>query len=198
MQLSLSTSIKAFLASYYSQSKDFVKAQNLFRDDMITAISILEDEDPDNDPIGYKSLIGCFIHTGDDQNALNAWSLLYLNDTLTCSDDDEDESTRSGPLDAKCEGECGKKWTYADDFYMCKSCYQTIFCGDCLEELTGNRLTTWVCHPEHSWLHVPPWNDGNVAGKGIVRVMDESDSPKEVKISDWIKDLKRIWEIQEE
>ncbi|KAF7952403.1 uncharacterized protein EAE97_001900 [Botrytis byssoidea] len=83
MQANWLTSIKAFLASYYSQSKDFVKAQNLFRDDVFTAISILEDEDPDNDPIGYKSLIGCFIHTGDDRNALNAWSLLYPNDTGT-------------------------------------------------------------------------------------------------------------------
>ncbi|TGO12725.1 hypothetical protein BTUL_0083g00280 [Botrytis tulipae] len=196
MQANLLTSIKAFLASYYSQSKDFVKAQNLFRDGVLTAISILEDEDPDNDPIGYKSLIGCFIHTGDDRNALNAWSLLYPNDTLARSDDDEGESTRSGPLDAKCKGGCGKTWAYADDFYICKSCYQTIFCGDCLEELKGNRLKTWACHPEHSWLYVPPWNDENVAGKGMVRVMDESNSPKEVKISDWIKDLKRIWEIE--
>lgn len=196
MQANLLTSTKAFLASYYSQSKDFVKAQDLFRDDVFTAISILEDEDPDNDPIGYKSLIRCFIHTGDDRNALNAWSLLYPNDTLARSDDDEGESIRSGPLDAKCKGGCGKTWTYADDFYICKSCYQTIFCGDCLDELKGNRSKTWACHPEHSWLHVPPWNDENVAGKGMIRVIDESDSSKEVKISDWIKDLKRIWEIE--
>ncbi|TGO52871.1 hypothetical protein BCON_0133g00160 [Botryotinia convoluta] len=192
MQLILSTSIKAFLASYYSQSKDFVKAQNLFRDDVITAISILEDEYLDNDPIGV------FYSYWRSSKRAQCLALLYPNDTLARSDDDEDESTRSGPLDAKCEGGCGKKWTYADDFYMCKSCYQSIFCGDCLEKLKTNRLTTWACHPEHSWLHVLPWKDDNVAGEGMVRVMDESNSPKEVKISDWIKDLNRIWEIQEE
>ncbi|TEY84230.1 hypothetical protein BOTCAL_0018g00070 [Botryotinia calthae] len=182
--------IKAFLASYYSQLKDFVKAKNQFRDDMINAISVLEDEDPDNDRIGV------LYHTGDDRNALNALSLLYPNDALRGSDDDEEKSIRSGPLDAKCEGECGIKWTYADDFYMCKSCYQIIFCGNCLEKLKENRFSTWACHPEHSWLHVPPWKDENAPGKGMVRVMDEAGSPKEVKISDWIKDLKRIWEIE--
>ncbi|KAF7920874.1 uncharacterized protein EAE98_008903 [Botrytis deweyae] len=159
---------KPLLASYYSQFKDFAKARNMFRDDMVTAIAILEDDDPENDVIGYQSLT------------------LILTDALIRNNDDGDgleehpiESSRNGPIYMSCEGACGKEWTYADDFYFKK-----------------NRLARWICRPEHSWLHVPPWNDENVAGKGMVRVMDESGSPKEVKISDWIKDLKRIWEIE--
>ncbi|TGO42349.1 hypothetical protein BHYA_0009g00280 [Botrytis hyacinthi] len=193
----LGTFITPLLASYYSQFKDFAKARNLLRDDMVAGISILEDDDPVNDVIGFRSLAWVFAHTGDDQNALSVWSLVRPTEDDGDSEEEHSfEGTRNGPINLSCGGACGKQWTYADDFYVCKTCDEGTFCSNCLEELKRNRLARWNCRPEHSWLHVPPWNDEDVAGEGMVRVMDESNSPKEVKISDWIKDLKRIWEIE--
>ncbi|KAF5873099.1 putative nacht and tpr domain protein [Botrytis fragariae] len=80
-------------------------------------------------------------------------------------------------------GGCGKKQTYADNFHVCKSCSQRIFCGDYLQKPRRNRLKTWACYPEHTWLHVPPYNGKHLAGKGTVRVTDESDNPEELKIN---------------
>ncbi|KAF7889590.1 uncharacterized protein EAF02_002005 [Botrytis sinoallii] len=134
--------IKPLLASYYSQFKDFAKARNIFRNNMVTAIAILEDDDPDNDDIGYKSLAWTLSYTGDDQNALSVWSLMCPIDPMIRNndggDDQEDysiKSIKSDPIDLSCEGVCGKTWTYADDFYVCRSCYKIAFCSNCLEKL---------------------------------------------------------------
>ncbi|KAK8906436.1 hypothetical protein ACHAPF_002993 [Botrytis cinerea] len=190
------------LASYYSQFKDFLKARNVFRDDTVTSIAILEDDGPGNDSIGYETLAWILPHAGDDQYALSIRSLICPDTSIWSNDGQDDqeeysiESTRNGPIKLSCEGACGKKWTYADDFYVCKSCDRIAFCSNCLEKLKRNRLARWNCRPEHSWLHIPPWKDDNEPGKGMIRVLDEAGSPKEVKISDWIKDLKRIWDIE--
>lgn len=174
----------------------------MFRDDTVTSIAILEDDGPGNDSIGYETLAWILPHAGDDQYALSIRSLICPDTSIWSNDGQDDqeeysiESTRNGPIKLSCEGACGKKWTYADDFYVCKSCDRIAFCSNCLEKLKRNRLARWNCRPEHSWLHIPPWKDDNEPGKGMIRVLDEAGSPKEVKISDWIKDLKRIWDIE--
>ncbi|THV52033.1 hypothetical protein BGAL_0091g00180 [Botrytis galanthina] len=193
----LGTFIEPLLASYFSEFKEFAKARNVLRKTMVTGISILGDDDPVNDVTGYIILAWALAHTGDDQNALSVWSLMRpIEDDGDGEEEHSSGGTRNGPINLSCEGACGKEWTYADDFYVCKTCDDVTFCSNCLEKLKRNRLARWNCRPEHSWLHVPTWNDENVAGKGMIRVIDESDSSKEVKISDWIKDLKRIWEIE--
>lgn len=77
--------------------------------------------------------------------------------------------------------------------YACKLCHDVQFCGDCLRIVQENRLVRFICHPEHSWLYIPLWDDDGAAGKGNVKVMDELGRWREVEIKDWLKDLKQVW-----
>lgn len=225
----------SFLASYYVHRDQPEEARKLFMEEMVDALDILSDRDPDNDYYGYKLLANILMHTGDDLNALSAWSLLGPNDTYpssnpgTPSDDDDDdddetavdnveetpvpklpsepepeESTRdrSGPLSYSCDGRCDSSWSYANDMYICRYCPDTQFTGDCLEKLKSNKLQRFICHPDHSWLHVPVWSDKEAleVGKGNVRVHGELVDGKRVggKIVDrheWLDEIREKWGV---
>lgn len=214
----------AFLASFYVRRGQLEKARKLFRDDMEVALEILSDEDPDNDPYAYKILANILMHTGDDLNALSAWSLLGPDDTYPNEDsagkDDDDQAAvdnekeatvslskdpsttpiRQGPLTYFCDGHCDTTWSYANDMYICRYCPDTQFTGDCLEKLKSNKLERYICHPDHSWLHVPLWSDEEAlkAGKGRVRVRGALIDGKRiggeiVDIKDWVDELRKEW-----
>jgi tetratricopeptide (TPR) repeat protein len=76
----------SYLASYYVLQGQVEEARRLFREDMIAAFVILSDGDPDNDVFGYKTIANLLMHTGDDLNALSAWSLLGPDDVFKTPD----------------------------------------------------------------------------------------------------------------
>ena len=53
-------------------------AQKLLLNDMKDEFDSLTDEDPENDYKKYMKMTEIFMHTGDDLNALSAWSLFDL------------------------------------------------------------------------------------------------------------------------
>ena len=42
---------------------------------MRNGMDYLVDEDPENDYMGYRAIADVLMHSGDDLNALSAWSL---------------------------------------------------------------------------------------------------------------------------
>jgi tetratricopeptide (TPR) repeat protein len=193
----------SYIASYYVHRDQPEEARKLFMEEMVDALDILSNRDPDDDFYGYKLLANILMYTGDDLNALSAWSLLGPSDTYLSSnpgslsnDDkavvnsveetptlpppsepDAEESTRDrdGPLTYVCDGRCDSTWSYANDMYICRYCPDTQFTSDCLEKLKSNKLQRFICDPNHSWLHVPVWSDKEAleVGKGNVRVYGE-------------------------
>ena len=73
----------SFIASCYVHRDQPKEAQKVFMEDMMDGLAILSDQDPDNDVYGYKLLANILMHTGDDLNALSAWSLLGPHDAFT-------------------------------------------------------------------------------------------------------------------
>jgi hypothetical protein len=96
-----------------------------------------------------------------------------------------------GPLYYTCDGRCGKDWTYADEFNVCRECVDIQFCVPCLEKVQKGELTRDVCNKNHTFLHIPAWGletlERGEAGKVLVgdRVLD-------VK-KEWLEGIKREW-----
>ena len=63
------------LGSYYSMLGRQEAAQKLLVNDMRNGMDLLADDDPENDWMGYSAIAEIAMHTGDDLNALSAWSL---------------------------------------------------------------------------------------------------------------------------
>ena len=113
-----------------------------------------------------------------------------------------DSTDRTGPINFGCDGFCRHDWWYANDIYMCRHCPNTQFNGACLTKLKANKLERYVCHPEHSWLHVPPWSDEAALkiGQGNVRVGGQLVDGKRVggdvvTIQEWVEDMRKTWGV---
>ena len=63
------------LGSYYAMLGRQEAAQKLLLNDMKNGMDLLVDEYPENDYMGYCTIADILMHTGDDLNALSAWSL---------------------------------------------------------------------------------------------------------------------------
>ncbi|KAH8692976.1 hypothetical protein BGW36DRAFT_362518 [Talaromyces proteolyticus] len=183
----------SFLASYYVMQGRQDEARKLFRNEMIDALCILTDSDPDNDPYGYKYLADLLMHTGDDLNSLIAWSKLSPS---VCR-----EFFR-----LNCDGRCGLSWTHANELYICRYCPDTQFSPACVEKLRENQLDRFICHRDHEWLYVPAWTEENVHGAGEDAVWVPSDLPSDenqgrgniLSKDDWLKGIRETWGISEE
>lgn len=67
--------LRLMLGSFYTLSGKREVAQNLLLNDMKIASGLLSDDDPENDDMGYGGIANILMHTGDDLNAMTAWSL---------------------------------------------------------------------------------------------------------------------------
>ena len=190
-----------FLGSYYVRTGQIPKTKELYLNPMKDALDMLSDDDPENDSDGYAYLADILIHTGDDVNALSAWSLVMphdcarpddptppapessqadsppaeLSDTITPKPNNEDQKERTGDTYLECRGHCGKVWTFADDMWCCKYCPDTVFCRECRQKVEDRTLERYWCHAGHDWLYVPPWSDEEFhrIGRGRVRIEGE-------------------------
>lgn len=129
------------LASYYTLSQNREKAQKLLVNDLRAGMSLLSDDYPENDCLGYGQIAKAHMYTGDDLNALSAWSLygpserhvkdepdraerpLDVNAEGKNIDADVATSSQSPPsperLPFSCDGRCDKRFTYANSIWFC-------------------------------------------------------------------------------
>ena len=179
------------LGSLYCLSGNQDSAQKLLRDDMKAGLDILSDDDPDNDIIGYYRIANVLMHTGDDLNAMSAWSLYgsweHHNEEF------------SMPL--YCDG-CSKIIVWADSICACKICADVQFHDECLKRLQRGTLGRFVCSSDHEWLHVQSWVDERKStGKGHVRIGGELRDGKQiggdiVPAETWLTMIKEKWKFE--
>ncbi|KEF52389.1 uncharacterized protein A1O9_11630 [Exophiala aquamarina CBS 119918] len=114
----------------------------------------------------------------------------------------QEAKVRTGKLCSLCDGGCGTRWFYADDFYCCKICCDVQFDARCLKKLREGMLKRVICSPDHDFLHIPAFSDEDYqkVGKGNVRVggmlVDGARQGGEiVPIADWLQSLRDQWGI---
>ncbi|KAF4341850.1 nacht and tpr domain protein [Fusarium beomiforme] len=102
-----------------------------------------------------------------------------------------------------CGGNCGGSWDFETDMNICKYCWDTPFCQNCLRKLQGGESKMLACDVAHKWLHVPRWNlrgstgirDGTVNVGGEV-VDDQRVGGERVRIKEWLSTIWQQWGIE--
>ncbi|KAL8822530.1 MAG: hypothetical protein Q9191_006735 [Dirinaria sp. TL-2023a] len=215
--------LRLSLASLYRLQGKQGAAQKLLLNDMKSGIDLLSDDDPENDVFGYSAMANILMHTGDDLNALSAWSLFGPNARYTKIDTERTEtdennnarSEASAPIEElpsegeqaeylgySCDGRCNKSLTYADNVWFCKVCDDIQFHDECLDKLRKGTLTRFVCNKDHEWLRVPSWIDEyRATGKNRVRVGGELQDGKRiggqiVAVDEFVDMIREKWGIE--
>lgn len=190
------------LASFYTFARNREAARKLLLNDLILAMDLLSDDDPENDYIGYLRMLDIFIHTGDDLDALSAQALRgpdkvapELDSSLDGADDSDPKNQDKelhgdlSPVDKepvemlcfRCLGDCERSFTSRDSIWWCKICVDTGFDGDCLAKVRNGTLKTSICSPDHEWLCFSSLVDEfRVTAQGSVRVGGELQDGKRI------------------
>lgn len=184
-----------YLAAYHWLNGRVSMARKVLQPDLQRAMEILSDHDHENDYIGYKILAYTLNHAGDPLNALSAWSFFRPRKTSPS----KGKATKT-LMSHYCDGMCGKKWSYADDMWVCKYCPGTDFCTPCKQKLQQGKLERFWCSPTHDWLHVPPAADleSDPVPQDHVRIGGRMQGDKRVggevvEIKVWLDKLRQEW-----
>lgn len=113
----------------------------------------------------------------------------------TKSESTHDKTKRlKGPLLMyRCKGpSCKSYWTYPDDMYVCRVCWNVQFDKQCYEALLAGTMETNFCDKSHDMLHVPKYDalELDRIGKGNVKVGSTI-----MTVDDWILGIKKRWDI---
>ena len=106
-----------------------------------------------------------------------------------------------GPMGRYCDcarSECHENrgiFTFADDFYYCRQCPDVQFTPACLDLMRQGKLRRHICHKDHDFYHVPPWDFEKAwkVGKGNVQVGEKIMTAKE-----WLDGIRQDWGITKE
>ncbi|KAI1023732.1 hypothetical protein LB504_005215 [Fusarium proliferatum] len=102
-----------------------------------------------------------------------------------------------------CNGNCGGTWDFETDINICKYCWDTPFCQNCLPLLQQGTSKMLACDARHKWLHVPRWNlrestglrDGTVMMGGEI-VDGRHVGGQRVKVKEWLSTIWKQWDIE--
>ena len=99
-----------------------------------------------------------------------------------------------GPLSNFCDGLCDKRWTYADDMWVCKDCADIQFHPACYDKLKNGTLERRVCNPLHHHFYIPPFRKEQwLATPADQMWVDGNLMPKK----DWVEKIRVDWKIDE-
>ena len=84
-------------------------------------------------------------------------------------------------------------FTFADDFYYCRQCPDVQFTPACLEQMRQGKLRRHICHKDHDFYHVPPWDFEKAwrVGKGNVQVGEKIMTARQ-----WLDGIRQDWGIE--
>lgn len=186
------------LARQYALQGDHQKTKDLLRSSIKVQMDLLSDDDVANDWQGYNGLAVYLMFAGQDDDALAAWSLITPNkkeasEETSEESEDSTEVILEGSLGDYCDGGCDTRWTYANDFYLCKVCHYISFDQACLDKLGDGAPTEHICNTSHERLHIPPYNAEELLriGEGNVKVGDEI-----MTVDEWLKKIRSDWGIE--
>jgi hypothetical protein len=134
---------------------------------------------------------------GDEKDALAAWSLITPSNITVAENvlgnTEKNDHKLEGPMLAYCDGDCGTKWTFADNFYVCKACHNVQFDQKCLRNMHAGTLKLKVCNREHDMLRVPAYDpsEHKRIGKGNVKVGGDI-----VSVEEWLRWLRSDWGLE--
>ncbi|KAG5763416.1 hypothetical protein H9Q72_008480 [Fusarium xylarioides] len=102
-----------------------------------------------------------------------------------------------------CNGNCGGAWDFETDINICKYCWDTPFCQNCLPLLQQGTSKMLACDAGHKWLHVPRWNLRESTGLRDATVMMGGEivdgrhvGGQRVKIKEWLSTIWKEWDIE--
>ncbi|KAL8691994.1 MAG: hypothetical protein Q9218_002886 [Villophora microphyllina] len=188
--------LRLLLASFHKSIGRQKEAHELLLNDMKSGFDLLSDDDPGNDWVGYSMIADILMHTGDDLNALSAWSLRGPSERYGASID-----FPSTPTPCECDV-CDKPVLWGDGIWFCKMCYWVGFHDGCLPKLRSGQINRYICSQDHDWLHVPSWIDEYKAtGDGKVHVGGEIQDGQRVEghivpIEEWLDTVREKWGIE--
>ncbi|KAF2237356.1 hypothetical protein EV356DRAFT_564727 [Viridothelium virens] len=99
-----------------------------------------------------------------------------------------------GPTWFECSGDCGRIWTYYDDFHMCYTCLNSVFEDKCFAKLQRGELGHDVCNPNHEFFYIPPWDLASWERLQNGKVLVGSEV---LAIDKWLEGIKRDWDLLE-
>ena len=212
------------LAAVYSYLGNQDKGQALLLDEIKRGFDLLSDDDPSNDDDGYVRIGNVLAHSGDDLNAISAFSLIgpperlkaiessrpNNRDEVKCTDETKSPETGSPTEDQHqeppfrffCDGSCSAVLKWSDSLWFCKICDDIQFNDECMEKLHKGTLPLSVCSPDHEWLYVPSWTDEyRATGKGFVRTGGKLQDEKRVggsivQVAGWLDSIREKWGIE--
>ncbi|KAL4940945.1 hypothetical protein BDV06DRAFT_12388 [Aspergillus oleicola] len=185
------------LARYHALQGNHEKAKSILRPYVKASFDLLSDDDPLNDWWAYNDLAVLFIFADKDADALAAWSLIPPNNDIGAIDNsanlENDDHKLEGSMYNICDGDCGTKWTYADNFYFCKLCDYIQFDKQCLDKIRDGTLKLGFCNPEHEMLHVPAYDpaERRRVGEGNVKVGEEI-----ISVEEWLQRVRTDWGLK--
>ena len=193
---------KIYLACYYAHFvKDKEKARRALLKKIRDALDWLSDDEEWNDDNGYFILGDVFTHTGDDLDALSAWSMLRPKDAGIRHLNKSPEAKGRADWYISCDGMCGATWQYADDFHCCKLCSSQL-CNGCLAKIKDGTIRRFVCSADHEWLHIPPWDDNEYLKVGPKNVLIGGElvngarvGGRVVSLEEWLNIIRDDWNI---
>ena len=195
--------VRPLIGIYHTITGELEESRRILLQDMIEGLDLLSDEDLDNDWQGYYKIAATCHYAGDELNTLSALYLYKASRTPeppTAENNHQMDQQRPG--DWYCDGGCGRTWSWPEDHWWCKFCYDVQFDSGCLQKLKNNTLSRYVCSSDHEWLYVPSWNQELMTvGPGKVRVGGEMVDGKRVggenvEVKEWLERLKITWGIK--
>lgn len=192
------------------------KARELLLDEFKSGLDWLADDDVENDWLGYGTVGSILLHSGDDLNALSAFSLRgpperhskTQSHTPTNSDEDPQptaqQTKKRSAVAYECSGQCNNPITYDDGVWACKVCDVARFDDACLKNFQNGTLTRFVrCSRDHEWLWIPSWEaEFAKTGRNRVRTGGEIKENGEwiggeiVPVEQWLDGVREAWGIE--
>ncbi|KAL9068112.1 MAG: hypothetical protein Q9157_006608 [Trypethelium eluteriae] len=91
-----------------------------------------------------------------------------------------------------CNGGCDRNWSYADDIWTCRDCFETQFDQQCYEKLKAGQLDVLTCHQDHKHLHIPKFDEKAWRAQDPESVKVGSEVMKRKR---WLTELGKQWDI---
>lgn len=97
-----------------------------------------------------------------------------------------------GPLTNRCDGRCGRTWSFPDNMYYCKDCRDVQLDTVCYQKLKDGsfKLPEEKCHASHDFLHVPAWDLETLQALPPASVKVGN---RLLTIKEWLDGIKKDW-----
>ena len=92
---------------------------------------------------------------------------------------------------------CGQNAGVKDEMWFCEMCYDTNFCGECLEGVKTRSLKQRFCNPDHCWYRAWPLDREKFKEMAEDMRVERGDGEIVLEMKkEWLQSLREEWMIQ--